>query len=200
MGLTDSLATTATGRDRLFGPMLILSLLLLAAGLMLPALSIGNFLFRKDYSILQGVWSFWKAGNYFLFVIVGLFSVVLPVLKTLLGAYVWFAVPRGDARAAKLVGFVAALSKWSMLDVFIIALTVLVIDGSLLTSADIHIGIIAFAAAVLLSTIGLKRMAVLMGETGGLTAADARGSPEVAPDSPPPGPAPSREKILEDRD
>lgn len=200
MGLADSLATVATGRDRLIGPMLILSLVLLAAGLMLPALSVGNFLFRRDYSILLGIWSFWKAGNYFLFVIVGLFSVVLPVLKTLLGAYVWFAVPRGNARAAKLVGIVAALSKWSMLDVFIIALTVLVMEGSLLTSADIRIGLVAFAAAVLLSTIGLKSMAVLMGETRGRTATDAGGSQEVTRDSPMPDPRPPAEKVLEDRD
>jgi paraquat-inducible protein A len=166
MGRAGSLAATATGRDCLIGPMLILSLVLLAVGLALPALSVGTFLFRRDYSILQGVWAFWKAGNYFLFVIVGLFSVVLPAVKTLLCAYVWYAVPRANGQAAKLVGVLAALSKWSMLDVFIIAVTVLVMEGSLLTSADIHVGLIAFAAAVLLSTIGLKRMATLMGETG----------------------------------
>lgn len=166
MGRAGSPAATATGRDRLIGPMLILSLVLLAVGLMLPALSVGTFLFRRDYSILQGVWAFWKAGNYFLFVIVGLFSVVLPAVKTLLCAYVWYGVPRADGRAAKLVGVLAALSKWSMLDVFIIAITVLVMEGSLLSSADIHVGLAAFAAAVLLSTIGLKRMAALMGEPG----------------------------------
>lgn len=166
MGRAGSPATTAMGRDRVIGPMLILSLVLLTAGLALPALSVGTFLFRKDYSILQAVWAFWKAGNYFLFVIVGLFSAVLPALKTLLCAYVWYAVPRGNARAAKLVGVLAALSKWSMLDVFIIAITVLVMEGSLLTSADIHIGLVAFAAAVLLSTIGLKRMAALTDEIG----------------------------------
>jgi paraquat-inducible protein A len=166
MGRAGSPAATAMGRDQLIGPMLILSLVLLTAGLALPALSVGTFLFRRDYSILQGIWAFWKAGNYFLFVIVGLFSVVLPTVKTLLSTYVWFAVPRANARAAKLVGMLAALSKWSMLDVFIIAITVLVMEGSLLSSADIHVGLVAFAAAVLLSTIGLKRMAALMGETG----------------------------------
>lgn len=165
MGRAGSPAATATGRDRLIGLMLILSLVLLAAGLALPALSVGTFLFRRDYSILQGVWAFWKAGNYFLFVIVGLFSVVLPAVKTLLCAYVWYAVPRANGRAAKLVGVLAALSKWSMLDVFIIAITVLVMEGSLLSSADIHVGLFAFAAAVLLSTLGLKRMATLMGKT-----------------------------------
>jgi len=156
-----SLAATAMGRDQWIGPLLILSLVLLVIGFALPALSIGSFLFRKDYSILQGVWAFWQGGKYFLFVAVGTFSVLLPAAKTLLCAFVWFAVPRGNPNAAKLVRLLSALSKWSMLDVFIIALTVLVMEGSLIGSADVHVGIIAFAAAVLLSTVGLQRMAAL---------------------------------------
>lgn len=157
-----SLAATVRGRDEWIGPMLILSLVLLAAGFMLPALSIGNVLFRKNYSILQGVWAFWLAGKYFLFVAVGAFSVLLPAAKILLCAYVWFAVPRDNPQAAKLVRLLAGLSKWSMLDVFIIALTVLVMEGSLIGTADVHVGIIAFACAVLLSTVGLQRMAALV--------------------------------------
>lgn len=157
-----SLAATVQGRDAWIGPLLILSLVLLAVGLMMPALSVGNFLFRKDYSILQGVWTFWQSEQYFLFVAVGAFSVLLPAAKTLLCAVVWFAMPRGNPQAAKLVRLLAVISKWSMLDVFIIALTVLVMEGSLIGRADIHAGIIAFAGAVLLSTAGLQRMAMLV--------------------------------------
>jgi paraquat-inducible protein A len=161
-----SLAATVQGRDQWIGPMLILALALLAVGLALPALSVGNFLFRKDYSILEGVWAFWEAGKYFLFLVIGVFSVLLPATKTLLCAVIWFAVPRHHPRAARLVRLLAAISKWSMLDVFIIAITVLVLEGSLLSSADVHVGVIAFAAAVLLSTIALKRMAALMAGRG----------------------------------
>ena len=157
-----SLAATVAGRDQWIGPLLILSLVLLAAGLALPALSVGNILYRSHYSILQGTWAFWQSGKYFLFVAVGAFSVLLPSAKILLCAFVWFAVPRGDANAAKLVRLLCLVSKWSMLDVFIIALTVLVLEGSLIGSADIHIGIVAFASAVLLSTLGLQRIAALM--------------------------------------
>lgn len=162
MERSGSLAATAQGRDQWIGPILILSLVLLALGLSLPALSVGNFLVRKDYSLLQAVWAFWARGNYMLFVVVGAFSVLIPTLKTLLCAYVWFAVPSRHRHAVHLVQWLAALSKWSMLDVFIIALTVLVLEGSLISSADVHVGLIAFAAAVLLSTIGLKRMAALI--------------------------------------
>ena len=53
---------------------------------------------------------------------------------------------------------VAAISKWSMLDVFIVALLVVALEGSLLTTADIHVGIVLFAAAVVTSTIGTHRL------------------------------------------
>lgn len=162
MERSGSLAATAQGRNQWIGPMLILSLVLLVLGLTLPALSVGNFLIRKDYSLLQAVWAFWQAGNYFLFAVVGAFSVLVPAAKTLLCAYVWFAVPREHPHAIKLVRLLASLSKWSMLDVFIIAITVLVLEGSLISRADIHLGLIAFAAAVLLSTFGLRRMAALI--------------------------------------
>ena len=55
------------------------------------------------------------------------------------------------------------LSKWSMLDVFIIALIVLVADGRLLSSADIQIGAIVFSGAVLVSTWATKRLSELAG-------------------------------------
>jgi paraquat-inducible protein A len=164
MERTGSLAMTVQGRDQWIGPMLILSLVLLALGLTLPALSVGNFLIRKDYSLLQAVWAFWQAGNYFLFLIVGAFSVLVPAAKTLLCTYVWFAVPCEHPQAIRLVRLLASLSKWSMLDVFIIAITVLVLEGSLISRADIHLGLIAFAAAVLFSTVGLRRMATLIEE------------------------------------
>ncbi|NBP72227.1 MAG: hypothetical protein EBU57_03380 [Alphaproteobacteria bacterium] len=50
-----------------------------------------------------------------------------------------------------------------MLDVFIIALIVLVADGRLLSSADIQIGAVAFSAAVLVSTWATRRLSLLAG-------------------------------------
>ena len=50
-----------------------------------------------------------------------------------------------------------AVSKYSMLDVFIVALTVMILDGRLLTSASAGPGIFCFAASVLLSTWALAR-------------------------------------------
>ena len=53
----------------------------------------------------------------------------------------------------------AAVSKWSMLDVFIIALAVLVVEGNLLAAADIRFGFVLFTLSVLMSTYAIQRLA-----------------------------------------
>ena len=63
-----------------------------------------------------------------------------------------------------LLNSLAVASKWSMLDVFIIALVILVADGRLLTGADIRIGVIVFSASVLISTWAVRRLSLLAGK------------------------------------
>ena len=75
----------------------------------------------------------------------------------------WFFLDATGSYARPVLGWLAMLSKWSMLDVFIIALIVLVADGRLLSSADIQIGAIVFSGAVLVSTWATKRLSELAG-------------------------------------
>lgn len=145
--------------DRLIGVALIAALALLVAGLILPALEIGGFWFGERYSIAQAILMLAQNGAYVMFAVLALFSVIFPTAKILICLYIWYAVAPASDRAARLLRLLAAVSKWSMLDVFIVALTVLVIDGKVLTSADIHIGILLFAGGVLLSNLAAWRLA-----------------------------------------
>ena len=43
-------------------------------------------------------------------------------------------------------------------DWVVVALTVLVVDGRILDSADVHVGIILFAAAAIASTLATQRL------------------------------------------
>lgn len=126
----------------------------------MPAVSVTRLvLFGETYSILDGVVTFWSHGRYGLFVLVFAFSVVLPVAKLAVGIWAWCrSGPRrpGLQRALRLF---AAVSKWSMLDVFMVALLVLALEGSVITTADIHAGLVLFAAAVLTSSLALHRLA-----------------------------------------
>ena len=136
------------------GLLLALSALLLAPGLVLPAITVERLWFGTDYSILAAVAALAREGNWFLALIIGAFSVAFPVAKLVLAGWAWMS----RRTAGRMVAAMGAVSKYSMLDVFIVALTVLVLDGRLLTSASAGPGIFCFAASVLLSTWALARL------------------------------------------
>ncbi len=138
----------------LSGLLLALSAALLAPGLLLPAITVERLWFEIDYSILGAVGALARDGDWFLAVVVGGFSVALPIVKLAVAGRACFAGGAGG-RAFTAMG---AVSKYSMLDVFVVALTVLVLDGRLLTSASAGPGIFCFAASVLLSTWALARL------------------------------------------
>ena len=140
--------------------MLALALPLLVAGLTMPAISITHLMvFTDTYSIAGTVLSLWSGGKYALFALVAFFSLLFPSMKILIALWAWY--DGDDDRTRRLCTLFAVVSKWSMLDVFIVALTVLAIEGSLFTAADIHLGVVFFAVAVIASTIALQRVARL---------------------------------------
>lgn len=157
------LSRRAAGIDRALGVVLLASLAALISGLLLPAITVRSMFIGRDFSLLESVFSFLQAGDWFLFAVTFLFSVVFPVFKIVAGLVLWFAVDATSVYARPLLGWLATLSKWSMLDVFIIALVVLVADGRLLSSADIQIGAIVFSVAVLVSTWATRRLSMLAG-------------------------------------
>lgn len=157
-----ALRDRARGPDRWLGLVLLASLALLALGLFLPAIEINSLFFlSREFSLVESVFSFLEAGDYFLFAVTFVFSILFPTFKIVSGLVLWHAADLTGSSAGKLLEVLTAASKWSMLDVFIIALVVLVADGRLLTGADIRVGAIIFSAAVLVSTWAVRRLSLL---------------------------------------
>ena len=164
MAVSGPLRRRARGIDRALGPVLGASLAALVAGLLLPAITIRSLGFARDYSLLDSVFAFLDDSDWFLFVVTFVFSVLFPLTKIVAGLVLWYLLDGAQPAARRLLDALAGLSKWSMLDVFIIALVVLVADGRLLTSADVGIGAIVFSLAVLSSTWAVRRLAKLAGD------------------------------------
>ncbi|SVD60739.1 uncharacterized protein METZ01_LOCUS413593 [marine metagenome] len=103
------------------------------------------------YSLLDGIRSLLTDSNVFIGVVVLLFSVVFPLWK--LGVY-WAATARlaqGQELGAP-VRWVNQLGKWSMLDVFVMAVLIVAVKGLPGGSrVAIEWGAAAFCASVLLS-------------------------------------------------
>jgi paraquat-inducible protein A len=132
---------------------------MLVAGLTMPAISVSRLVFfEQQYSLMQAILAYWSQGQWALFVLVLVFSVLIPASKVLIGLWAWVAGQNRPQLVRRMLRVLAAISKWSMLDVFIVALTVLVVDGRILDSADVHVGIILFAAAAIASTLATQRL------------------------------------------
>lgn len=156
------LTTPTSPRDRLAGGLLLLALPLLVAGLAVPAISITRlFVFTDTYSIAGAVFAFWASGNYLLFALVFFFSLLFPAAKILIALWAWSAGEEDEEGKTlrRLCRLFAVISKWSMLDVFIVAITVLAVEGSLFAAAEVHLGIVLFALSVILSTLAIQRLA-----------------------------------------
>ncbi|MEM8710667.1 MAG: paraquat-inducible protein A [Planctomycetota bacterium] len=136
----------------LAGVAIIAASVLLALSYALPTVrfkAIGSA--EEVYSIWGGIVSLWEDGNVVLAPIVFLFSIVFPVAKLVLLAWVWSA-RRVPGRGQRLVTALQLLGKWSMLDVAIVALFV----GSIrigIATASSRPGIQIFAAAIVVSMI-----------------------------------------------
>ncbi|MGH7003530.1 MAG: paraquat-inducible protein A [Alphaproteobacteria bacterium] len=146
-------ALAASRRHVWLGPAMVLALGLLIVAWFLPTMTIERvpWVWRTKFSIWRVVEGLWSDREYFIAAVLVLFSVVFPVVKLLAGLWVWARVDVFRAGASRVVGFIGTLGKWSMVDVFVVALVVAAIQVSLIANVAIHAGIYVFSAAVLAS-------------------------------------------------
>lgn len=131
----------------------------LVAGLVLPAIAFERFYFFGDeHSLLSAVWALWRAGEIPLAVIIAVFSVAFPFAKLGLMAVDTIVRLGGRPPHHRSAAAVAWLGRWSMLDVFILALIIVAIRGSGIGDAATRPGIYLFATSVLLTMWAGERL------------------------------------------
>lgn len=122
---------------------------LFAVGLFAPLFTVEKLLiFTDTVSIASSLVQLVQQGYVLLFVLVLAFTVCLPTCKLVLLARVHWS--RCEA-AARWLPWVERVAKWSMLDVFVVAVLVLSIKLDYIAEIRLQIGLYAFAASVLLS-------------------------------------------------
>ena len=143
-------------RDRLAYGLLLAALALIVAGVTLPAFTVSSlWVFERTYSIAGGIFAMAQRGDWLLAGFVGCVSVLLPVGKILIGLVALARLTAPGPRLARTLRVLAALARWSMADVLVLALLVVILNGQVLTTADVHSGIALFALGVAASALGL---------------------------------------------
>lgn len=141
---------------RTVGPILVLALALLIAGVVMPSLTVSTLaILSNSVSILSGLIVLWDDEQYFLFLVLLVFSVLFPCVKLVFGLWVWFLAADAGRGA---IGRLEALAKWSMLDVLVIALIVAALNVTVISGVFVHAGLYLFTASVLLSKLALGRI------------------------------------------
>jgi paraquat-inducible protein A len=131
---------------------------LLGLGLYMPLLHVEKMLFWKnEYSVVTGVFGLAEDRQYVLAAVVFFWSVVFPIAKLALLFWLWFG--RTDARQRSAVlRRVNRLAKWSMLDVYIVAVLVVALKLGPLAEVTVEPGLYVFGAAVILSMLVSARI------------------------------------------
>ena len=157
-----SLAAQASGADRLLGVVILAAAGLLVLGWVLPIMTVERLLFLTErVSILEGCLELWAEGQYFLFTIIVVFSIVFPLLKLAVALHLWYRAENLGPALQRSLGWMEAVGRWSMLDVFVVALVVVAIQISIISDVRLHAGLYVFTAAVVLSMLVVRRITVL---------------------------------------
>jgi paraquat-inducible protein A len=123
----------------------------LALGLLVPAVKVTKVrLFDATHSVLSGIRDLWFSDSWPLAIVVAAFSVALPVLKLLVAAFLWLAPYQ---RAGPLHAIAVGVGKWSMLDVLVVAIIVVSLQGDFLVRFRAQNGIYLFGASALLAMV-----------------------------------------------
>ena len=102
-----------------------------------------------------------KEGHIFLFVVITGFSIVLPLLK--IGVLNRLLGSKGNNtdNLDNYLHWMHLYGKWSMLDVFVVAVLVVSVKMGAIASVEMRYGLYAFAAAVILTMYVTARVVTL---------------------------------------
>ena len=126
--------------------------ILLSIGLVAPIITLSKFvLIQNTFSVLSGVLELAREGQVFLFLVITGFSVALPILKL----WVLYRLVSKNAepkeKVKKQLHWMHEYGKWSMLDVFVVAVLVVSVKLGAIANVEMRFGLYAFAASILLT-------------------------------------------------
>ena len=132
--------------------LLLLGAVLFPLGLILPMIETQSFLvFREHYSLLQSIAALIETQDYVLAGVIGVFSILFPILKVLSLAFLNMAAPKNLSSGT--LKFLEALGKWSMMDVLLVALVVFSAKTSGLAEASALPGLWFYGTATTASVL-----------------------------------------------
>jgi paraquat-inducible protein A len=134
---------------------LIVSYILYIPANMLPILDTRSLLESADSTIMNGVILFWNSGSWFIAALIFFASIVVPITKLLALTLLAASVHRQSAwqpyQRTRMYRLVEFIGRWSMLDIYVVALSVSLVQLGTLASMRADWGAACFGGVVVLT-------------------------------------------------
>jgi len=106
-------------------------------------------------TILSGVLYFMRTGSWHIALIIFVASVVVPALKLVVLGYLLISVQQRSHRhpqeRTRLYRIIEAIGRWSMVDIYVVAVMVALLNLGRLADIDAGLGAVFFGAVVVLT-------------------------------------------------
>ena len=135
--------------------LLIAAVILYIPANLLPMMHTSSLFGSQSDTIMSGVVYFWTSGSWYLALVIFFASIMVPLLKMLALVVLLVSVQlrsrwQQDQRA-RLYRMVEAIGRWSMLDIYVVAMIVALVQLKGLATIQPGAGAIAFGAVVVLT-------------------------------------------------
>jgi paraquat-inducible protein A len=126
----------------------------------LPIMYTSSLFGSSDDTIMSGVLFLWEDGSWYLALIVFVASILVPLAKIIGLVVLLVSVQAGSAwsagQRARLYRLIESVGRWSMLDIFVVALLVTVVQLTALASVRAGPAALAFGAVVVLTMLAAQ--------------------------------------------
>ena len=130
----------------------MLALAALVIGVSAPLLTLEKmYFFENTVSLLSTIKGLFIQKEWFLFTVIAVFSLCIPVIKIAGLLLILNMDYQVNSFLDKTLHVIEVIGKWSMLDVFVVALLLVSVKLGVLAKVDVHYGLYAFASSVLLT-------------------------------------------------
>lgn len=139
---------------------LITAIILFFPANLLPMMQTVSLLGSREDTILSGVIHLWHRGDYPVAMVVFVASFVTPLFKIISIGYLTYTCHKRSLKhiafRTKLYHMNELVGRWSMIDVFVVALLGAMVQLGALASIEPRLGIMAFAGVVFLTLFSMN--------------------------------------------
>ena len=142
--------------------LLILSVLFNISALIAPFYTAKIFMKSAyTFTLPHSILALWNHHLIYIAILIFSFSILFPFLKLAVLFYSWF-ICRNKNKRGKLITVVGPLGKWSMLDIFVTVILLVLTNHQFIITASLKIGVYFFLIAIFLSMTCALRMEILV--------------------------------------